>query len=132
MGTLKGVETDSWANFGKETMARAHRRPKWVPIMVRRLTHSVLRIIRLYSGSAQVYLGSAQVCSPPAQVKAAGCSRPETNTEPAKEKINPESKGIQVRWVFRFLRSHADFLIMQAVPVSYARLERKFSSRKRP
>jgi hypothetical protein len=123
MGTLKGVETDSWANFGKETIARAYRRPKWVPIMLRRLTHSVLRIIMLYSGSAQVYLGSAQVCSrlaqacsTPAQVKAAGCSRPETNAEPAKEKINPESKGIDC--VFRFLRSHADFLIMQAVPVS--------------
>jgi hypothetical protein len=25
------AETDSWAKLGKETVARAHRRPKWVP-----------------------------------------------------------------------------------------------------
>jgi hypothetical protein len=28
--TYKGVETDSQAKFNKETIARAHRRPKWV------------------------------------------------------------------------------------------------------
>jgi hypothetical protein len=27
----KGAETDSRAKFGKETVAGAHRRPKWVP-----------------------------------------------------------------------------------------------------
>jgi hypothetical protein len=26
-----GAETDSWVKFGKETIAGAHRRPKWVP-----------------------------------------------------------------------------------------------------
>jgi hypothetical protein len=29
--TRKGAETDSGAKFGKETVAGAHWRPKWVP-----------------------------------------------------------------------------------------------------
>ena len=41
-----GAETDSWVKFGKETIAGAHRRPKWVPRY-----------------GAQADSGSAQACS---------------------------------------------------------------------
>jgi len=49
-GTLcyKGAETNSRAKFGEETVARAPRRPKWVP-------H--------YTRSAQPNSGRAQACS---------------------------------------------------------------------
>jgi hypothetical protein len=70
-----GAETDSWVKFGKETIAGAHRRPKWVPRYG----------VQADSGSAQALLRHAQallrLCSsmltlgsgisPSAQVKAA-------------------------------------------------------------
>ena len=42
------AKTESQAKFGKETVAGAHRRPKWVPhFIVYTLTQGVLRILRL-------------------------------------------------------------------------------------
>jgi len=54
----KGAEMDSRAKFGKETVAGAHRRPKWVPHYGAQAD----------SGRAQDGSGSVQACSPPAQV----------------------------------------------------------------
>ena len=71
----KGAETDSRAKFGKETIAGAHRRPKWVPHYGAQAdsgrAQDAQALLRLCSGSAQACSPSAQVCSPSAQVKAA-------------------------------------------------------------
>jgi hypothetical protein len=64
----KGAETNSRAKFGMETVAGAHRRPKWVP-------HYRAQADSKCAEDAQARLrlgsGSAQACSPSAQVKAA-------------------------------------------------------------
>ena len=86
-------------------------------IMVRRLTQGVLR---LYSGSAQALLrlcsGLLRLCSGILTLgsgQSSSCSRPQTKTEPAKGKINPESWGIasqnrpRLRKSLRRSRSHA-------------------------
>ena len=53
-GTYKGVETDSRAKFGKETVAGAHRRPKWVPHYGAQAdsgrAQDAQALLRLYSG----------------------------------------------------------------------------------
>jgi hypothetical protein len=81
----EGAKTDSRAKFSKETVAGAHRRPKWVPHysaqansgraqntqVLLRLCSGLLRLAQACSGSAPVYSPPAQVCSPSAQVKAA-------------------------------------------------------------
>ena len=78
----KGAETDSRAKFGKETVAGAHRMPKWAPHNGAQADSGRAQddqaLLRLCSGFAQVCSGSdqvrsplAQVCSPSAQVKAA-------------------------------------------------------------
>ena len=56
--------------------------------MVRRLTQSVC------SGSAQACSGLLRVSS--------GCSRPQTKTEPAKRKVNPDSRGLGYFLIFDF------------------------------
>jgi hypothetical protein len=57
------AETDSRAKFGKETVAGAHRRPKWVPHYVAQAdsgrAQDAQALLRLCSG----LLRSAQVCS---------------------------------------------------------------------
>ena len=85
VGTLKGIETDSQANFDMKspnlTLSPEHvEGQNGLQILVRRLTHSALRIPCRY-------------ISPSAQVKAAGRSHPETRMEPAKERTNPESRS---------------------------------------
>jgi hypothetical protein len=68
----KGAETDSWAKLGKETVAGAHRRPKWAPHYGARLAQGVCSGCSGHgSGRLRLCSGSAQVCSPSAQVKAA-------------------------------------------------------------
>jgi hypothetical protein len=78
----EGAKTDSRAKFGKETVAGAHRRPKWVPHYgaqadsgrAQDTQGSAQALLRLCSGSAQALLGlcsgllrlcsgSAQACS---------------------------------------------------------------------
>jgi hypothetical protein len=65
-GTLcKGAETDSRAKFGKETIAGAHRRLKWVPCDGAQ-ANAVLRMLRLCSGllrlaQARLRLAQAQL-----------------------------------------------------------------------
>jgi hypothetical protein len=78
----EGAKTYSRAKFDKETVAGAHRRPKWVPHYGAQadsgLAQDTQALLRLCSGSVQACSGSApacspsaQVCSPSAQVKAA-------------------------------------------------------------
>jgi hypothetical protein len=50
---------DSGAKFGKEAVARAHRRPKWVLNYSAQAELGVLRMLRLYWGSNQVRSPSA-------------------------------------------------------------------------
>jgi hypothetical protein len=75
----KGAETDSRAKFCKETVAGAHRRPKWVPHygpqacsdLLRLCSGSaqaLLRLAQAFSGSTQACSPSAPTCSPSAQV----------------------------------------------------------------
>ena len=75
----EGAKPDSRAKFGKETVAGAQRRPKWVPHYGAQAdsgraqdTQALLRLaqalFRLCSGSAQACSGSAPACSPSAQV----------------------------------------------------------------
>jgi hypothetical protein len=68
----EAAKTDSRAKFGKETVAGAHGRPKWVLYYGAQadLGHTQA-LLRLCSGSAPACSPSAQVCSPSAQVKAA-------------------------------------------------------------
>jgi hypothetical protein len=40
----EGAETDSRAKFGKETVAGAHRRPKWVPYYSMQVAQALLRL----------------------------------------------------------------------------------------
>jgi hypothetical protein len=92
----KGAKTDSRAKFGKETVAGAYRRPKWVPHYgtqadsghtqdTQGSAQALLRLAQALLGLAQALLRlcsgllrlaracspSAQVYSPSAQVKAA-------------------------------------------------------------
>jgi hypothetical protein len=62
------AETDSPANFGKETVAGARRRSKWAPHY-----SAQANLGRAQDAQALPRLcpGSAQACSPSAQVKAA-------------------------------------------------------------
>ena len=64
----EGAKTDSRAEFGKETIVGAHRRPKWVPHYGAQADSGACSG---YSGSAQALLRLVQACSPSAQVKAA-------------------------------------------------------------
>jgi hypothetical protein len=90
----EGAKTYSRAKFDKETVAGAHRRPKWVPHYgaqadsgLAQDTQDLLRLcsgsaqarlrlgsgsaqarLRLGSGSVQARSGSAPACSPSAQV----------------------------------------------------------------
>jgi len=77
-GTLVRAETDSWAKFGKESIAGAHRRPKWVPHYSAQADSGRAQDaqataqdgsgwLRLCSGSGQACSGSAQASSGSAQ-----------------------------------------------------------------
>jgi hypothetical protein len=46
----EGAQTDSRAKFGKETIAGAHRRPKWVQYYGAQGVLRVLMMLRLCSG----------------------------------------------------------------------------------
>jgi len=64
----KGAETDFRAKSGKETVAGAHRRPKWIPHYGGQADSGRGQDS---SGSTQLCSGSTPACSPLAQVKAA-------------------------------------------------------------
>jgi len=68
----EGAKTDFQAKFGKETVAGAHRRPKWVPHYGAQANsgraQDTQALLRLYSGSSQALV---RLWSPLAQVKAA-------------------------------------------------------------
>jgi hypothetical protein len=55
-----GAKTDPRPKFGEETMAEHTGGQNGFHIMVHKLTQSVLRMLRLYSGSAQALLRHAQ------------------------------------------------------------------------
>jgi hypothetical protein len=64
----KGAETDFRAKSGKETIAGAHRRPKWIPHYSGQANSGRGQDS---SGSTQLCSGSTPAYSPLAQVKAA-------------------------------------------------------------
>jgi hypothetical protein len=88
--------------------------------MVCKLTQGVLRIaltvIRPCSGMLTLGLGMLRLYSG----KSSSCSRLETKTEPAKEKINPESIGIKIiiksnlynEVLFFFILQYKDYCII--------------------
>jgi hypothetical protein len=57
----KGAKTDSWAIFGKEIVAGAHRRPKWAPHYGAQDTQALLRLCLGILTSAQVKAAVAHV-----------------------------------------------------------------------
>jgi hypothetical protein len=68
--SCKGVEKDSWAEFGKETLAGAHRRPEWVLYYGAQAgseraqdAQALLRHDQAVLRHAQALLSFAQACS---------------------------------------------------------------------
>ncbi len=86
----------------QKTVARAHRRPKWAPhygaqvdLGLAQNTQAMLRLakalLRLRSGLLRLCSGILTLSSG----QSSSCSRLQTKTEPAKGKINTESRGIE-------------------------------------
>jgi hypothetical protein len=114
----KGPGADSRAKLGKETIAGAHRRPKWVPnysgqvaqallrlcsglLGLARACSGLLRLAQACSGSAPACSPSAQVGSPSAQVKAAAAHVRRLKRNQRKKKL---ILSLGVSWInFLFL-----------------------------